>query len=144
MIFLNTGRSAAAALCIAALSGFAAAQSGVVGIGVTATPSVALPTIPLSPAADVGVFQEKGGNTALAAGVLFGDTLRVRLAGDVSSDQQHLLAAAGMGFDRGYALIGLSQAREAVIGFDHQTLRPKACSPKPHGALRPPTSCARL
>jgi hypothetical protein len=123
MIFLNTGRSAAAALCIAALSGFAAAQSGVVGIGVTATPSVALPTIPLSPAADVGVFQEKGGNTALAAGVLFGDTLRVRLAGDVSSDQQHLLAAAGMGFDRGYALIGLSQAREAVIGFDHQTLK---------------------
>lgn len=84
---------------------------------------VSLPFIPLSPSADVGVFQEKGGDTALSAGVLFGDTLRVRLAGDVSSEQQHLLAAAGIGFDSGYALIGLSQAREAVTGFDKQKLK---------------------
>ena len=55
--------------------------------------------------------------------MLFGDTLRVRLAGDVSSGQQHLLAAAGIGFDKGYALIGLSQAREAVTGFDKQKLK---------------------
>lgn len=84
---------------------------------------VSLPFIPLSPSADVGVFQEKGGDTALSAGVLFGDTLRVRLAGDVSSEQQHLLAAAGIGFEKGYALIGLSQAREAVTGFDKQKLK---------------------
>lgn len=84
---------------------------------------VSLPFIPLSPSADVGVFQEKGGDTALSAGVLFGDTLRVRLAGDVSTEQQHLLAAAGIGFDKGYALIGLSQAREAVTGFDKQKLK---------------------
>lgn len=122
MTFLTTGRAAAAALCIAAMSGLAGAQTGAVGSGAAAS-TVSLTAIPLSPAADVGVFQEKGGDTALAAGVLFGDTLRVRLAGDVSSDQQHLLAAAGMGFDRGYALIGLSQAREAVIGFDRQTLK---------------------
>jgi hypothetical protein len=49
--------------------------------------------------------------------------LRVRLAGDVSSEQQHLLAAAGVGFDKGYALIGLSQAREAIAGFDRQNLK---------------------
>jgi Putative Ig domain len=56
--------------------------------------------IPLSPGVDVGVLKEKGGEAALALGLVLGDTLRVRLAGDVSSQQQHLLAAAGIGFDR--------------------------------------------
>lgn len=79
--------------------------------------------IPLSPGVDVGILKEKGGDAALALGLVFGDTLRVRLAGDVSSQQQHLLAAAGIGFDQGYALIGLSQAREAVTGFDRQKLK---------------------
>jgi hypothetical protein len=119
--YLMTGR-AAAALCFMAVSGLTGAQTGAAVNG-AATPPVSLPAIPLGPAADVGVFREKGGDTALAAGVLFGDTLRVRLAGDVSSDQQHLLAAAGIGFDKGYALIGLSQAREAVSGFDRETLK---------------------
>ena len=79
--------------------------------------------IPLGANADIGVFKESGSNTALSAGVTFGDTLRIRLAGDVSSQQQHLLAAAGIGFDQGYALIGLSQAREAITGFDQQKLK---------------------
>lgn len=109
-------------VCLSALSGLAVAQTGAVGVGVTA-PAGTAASIPLGPAADVGVFREKGGDTALAAGVTFGDTLRVRLAGDVSSHQKHLLAAAGLGFDQGYALIGLSQAREAVTGFDRQTLK---------------------
>ena len=79
--------------------------------------------IPLGANADIGVLKETGSNTALSAGVTFGDTLRIRLAGDVSSQQQHLLAAAGIGFDQGYALIGLSQAREAITGFDQQKLK---------------------
>lgn len=122
MSYLMTGRAAATALGIAALSGLAVAQTAAVGGGAGAG-TAALTAIPLSPAADVGVYREKGGDTAVAAGLLFGDTLRVRLAGDVSSEQQHLLAAAGIGFDKGYALIGLSQAREAVAGFDRQNLK---------------------
>lgn len=106
---------------LAGVTVLAAAQT--VGVGGVATPPGSMTAIPLGPAADVGVYREKGGDTALAAGVLFGDTLRVRLAGDVSSDQQHLLAAAGLGFDKGYALIGLAQAREAVSGFDRQNLK---------------------
>lgn len=98
-------------------------KRALLGGGGAVSASASLPFIPLSPSADIGVFKEKGGDTALSAGVLFGDTLRVRLAGDVSSEQQHLLAAAGIGFDSGYALIGLSQAREAVTGFDRQKLK---------------------
>lgn len=79
--------------------------------------------IPLGANADIGVLKESGSNTALSASVTFGDTLRIRLAGDVSSQQQHLLAAAGIGLDQGYALIGLSQAREAITGFDQQKLK---------------------
>lgn len=122
MTFLRVNRAAAGVLCISAVSGLAGAQTSAVGVG-GASPSVSLPVIQLSPAADVGVFREKGGDTAFAAGVLFGDTLRVRLAGDASKDQQHLLAAAGLGFDKGYALIGLSKAREAIAGYDRQALQ---------------------
>lgn len=121
MTFLRVSR-AAGALCLLALSGLASAQTGAVGVGGASQP-VSLPMIPLSPAADVGVFREKGGDTSLAAGVVFGETLRVRLAGDASKDQQHLLAAAGLGFDKGYALIGLSKAREAIAGYDRQVLQ---------------------
>lgn len=118
------GRAAALGVLAMALSGLAVAQTVAAGGG----GAVSLPSIPLSPTADIGVLHETGGDTALAAGLLFGDTLRVRLAGDVSDHQQHLLAAAGLGFDRGYALIGLSQAREAVTGFENQKL-------KAHGLL---------
>lgn len=122
MSFLRTGRSAATVWGMVVWCGLAVAQTAAVGGGTGAGPA-ALTGIPLGPAADVGVYREKGGDTALTAGLLFGDTLRVRLAGDVSSEQQHLLAAAGIGFDKGYALIGLSQAREAVAGFDRQNLK---------------------
>lgn len=58
----------------------------------------------------------------VTGGTTLGDTVRVRLAGDISEKQQHALAAAGIRVDKGYALVGLSTAREAILGYDGQTL----------------------
>lgn len=74
----NKGRAVAWGVLFAAFSGLATAQTGAVGGGGAVSPPVSLPYIPLSPSVDVGVFKEKGGDTALSAGVLFGDTLRGR------------------------------------------------------------------
>jgi len=77
--------------------------------------------VPLGPHADVGVIHQNGA-AGLAAGVTFGDLIRVRLAGDVTEEARHALAAAGLGFDRGYVLIGVSHAREAVAGYPDKDL----------------------
>lgn len=77
--------------------------------------------VPLGPQADVGVISQNGAG-GLAAGVTFGDVFRVRLAGDVTEEARHALAAVGLGFDRGYVLIGASHAREALAGYADKDL----------------------
>lgn len=58
----------------------------------------------------------------IAGGTTLGEAVRIRIAGDISDKQAHVLAAAGVKVENGYALVGVSSAREAILGYDEQTL----------------------
>lgn len=68
--------------------------------------------------AQIGMSQQ-GNTNELSGALTLGDgDIRLRIAGDVSEEQLHALAAIGIKIKNGYAIIGGSYARELIAEFN--------------------------
>jgi hypothetical protein len=83
--------------------------------------------VPLGKDAQIGISNISNANNAskdnneLSAAVTLGEgNFRLRLAGDVSKEQVHALAAVGVQFQNGYAMVGGSYARELMAEYDQK------------------------
>ena len=88
------------------------------GVGASIAPSNL--AVPLGSHAQIGISNANNTSELSAAVTLGEGDIRMRLAGDISKEQQHALAAIGINYQNGYAIVGGSYARELMAEYDQK------------------------